>query len=146
MRRIEHPQIDLQIAPMIDVCFLLLFFYIITSKPIKPEADMSLSLPGTVAQEESVDIPDEQRIVIQPNGQVIVNDLPVDSPEDPALPKLVGTLKRFKETTEANKSKALVTIAADDGSRHQRIVDVLNACAAAGIVGVTFADDNEEEQ
>ena len=146
MRRIEHPLIDLQIAPMIDVCFLLLFFYIITSKPIKPEADMSLSLPGTVAQEESVDIPDEQRIVIQPNGQVIVNDLPVDSPEDPALPKLVSTLKRFKETTESNKSKALVTIAADDGSRHQRIVDVLNACAAAGIGGVTFADDNEEEQ
>ena len=48
MRRAEHPQIELQIAPMIDVCFLLLFFYILTSKPVKPEADMSMTLPGTV--------------------------------------------------------------------------------------------------
>ncbi|MFZ4682856.1 MAG: ExbD/TolR family protein, partial [Terrimicrobiaceae bacterium] len=65
MKRTEHPQIELQIAPMIDVCFLLLFFYILTSKPVKPEADMSMTLPGTVAQEESVDIPDEQRITIE---------------------------------------------------------------------------------
>jgi biopolymer transport protein ExbD len=30
-RRSEHPQVELQIAPMIDVCFLLLFFYLLTS-------------------------------------------------------------------------------------------------------------------
>ena len=59
---------------MIDVCFLLLFFYILTSKPVKPEAGMSMTLPGTVPQEESIEIPDEQRIIIQEDGQVILND------------------------------------------------------------------------
>jgi biopolymer transport protein ExbD len=145
MRRTEHPQIDLQIAPMIDVCFLLLFFYILTSKPVKPEADMSMSLPGTVAQEEALDIPDEQRITIQENGQIILNERPVDSPASRDLPTLLTTLTRFKESTDANKGQALITVDAADQSRHQRIVDVLSVCAKAGIKGVTFASATEEE-
>jgi biopolymer transport protein ExbD len=65
MKRTEHSQIELQIAPMIDVCFLLLFFYILTSKPVKPEADMSMTLPGTVPQEESVEIPESNGSVFR---------------------------------------------------------------------------------
>ena len=145
MRRIEHPQIELQIAPMIDVCFLLLFFYILTSKPVKPEADMSMTLPGTVSQEESVDIPDEQRITIQTNGQIVLNDLSVDSPQSRDLPALLKTLTRFKESADANKSEALITIDAADGCDHQRIVDVLNVCARSGIQGVTFSATAEDE-
>jgi biopolymer transport protein ExbD len=145
MKRSEHPQIELQIAPMIDVCFLLLFFYILTSKPVTPEADISIRLPGTVAQEESLEIPDEQRISIQEDGQVILNDLPMDNPQTRELPALLNTLVRFKEAADANKSEALVTLDAADGSQHQRIVDVLDACARAGIEGVTFAAPEEEE-
>ena len=145
MKRIEHSQIELQIAPMIDVCFLLLFFYILTSKPVKPEADMSMTLPGTVPQEESIEIPDEQRIIIQEDGQVILNDLPMDNPQNRELPALIKTLVRFKETADANKSEALVTVDAADGSHHQRIIDVLNVCARAGIHGVTFAASEEEQ-
>ena len=145
MKRIAHSQIELQIAPMIDVCFLLLFFYILTSKPVKPEADMSMTLPGTVPQEESVEIPDEQRISIQEDGQVILNDLPMDHPQNRDLPALLKTLVRFKESANANKSEALITVDAADGSQHQRIVDVLNVCARAGIQGVTFAASEEEQ-
>ena len=145
MKRIEHSKIELQIAPMIDVCFLLLFFYILTSKPVKPEADMSMTLPGTVPQEESVEIPDEQRISIQEDGQVILNDLPMDHPQNRDLPALLKTLVRFKEAADANRSEALVTVDAADGSHHQRIVDVLNVCARAGIQGVTFTASEEEQ-
>ena len=144
MRRTEHPQIELQIAPMIDVCFLLLFFYILTSKPVQPEADINMTLPGTVAQEESLEIPDEQRISILEDGQIVLNDLAMDEPHSRELPALLKTLTRFKESVEANKSEALITVDAADGSEHQRIVDLLNACARAGIRGVTFAASEEE--
>jgi len=146
MRRVIHPQIELQIAPMIDVCFLLLFFYILTSKPVKPEADMSMTLPGTVAQEETLDIPDEQRITIQENGQIVLNDLPMDTPSSRDLPALLGTLQRFKQSADASKSEALITVDVDDAARHQRVVDVLDVCARAGIRGVTFAGAGEEEK
>jgi biopolymer transport protein ExbD len=144
MRRTESPQIELQIAPMIDVCFLLLFFYILTAKPVKPEADMSMTLPGIVAQEESLEIPDEQRISILEDGQVALNDLPMDEPHSRELPTLLKTLMRFKESADANRSEALITVDAADDSHHQRIVDVLNVCAHAGIRGVTFAASEEE--
>ena len=146
MRRIFHPQIDLQIAPMIDVCFLLLFFYILTSKPVKPEADMSMTLPGTAAQDVALDIPDEQRITIQENGQVVLNDLALDNPASKELPALFSTLKRFKQSADANKSEALITIDVDDSARHQRVVDVLDVCARAGIRGVTFAGAAGDEE
>jgi biopolymer transport protein ExbD len=145
MKRLEHFQIELQIAPMIDVCFLLLFFYILTSKPVEPESDISMTLPGTVTQQESVEIPDEQRISIQEDGQVILNDLPMDEAKSRDLPALLKTLVRFKQSADANKSEALVTVDAADGSQHQRIVDVLDICARAGIGGVTFAATQEED-
>ncbi len=136
----------MQMGPMIDMVFLLLVFFMVTAKPVKQESDISLGLPGTVSQEEAVEIPDEQRILIQPNGQIVLNEMPVDSPTSTQLPALLGTLIRFKESADANKSEALVTIDADDEASHQRIVDVMNACAKAGISGVTFADSSEEEE
>jgi len=145
MKRHDHPQIEMQIAPMIDVCFLLLFFYILTSKPVKPEADMDMTLPGTVSQEEAIDIPDEQIITIQDNGQIVLNDLPLDKPDSRELPALLATLKRFKESADANKSRALITLDVADNAVHQRVIDVLNSCAQAGIQGVTFAGATEEE-
>lgn len=144
MRRVEHPQIELQIAPMIDVCFLLLFFYILTSKPVKQEADMSMSLPGTVSQDQALEIPDEQRVTIQDNGQIILNDLPVDAPETKDLRTLTATLQRFKESCAANKSEPMVTVDVSDNATHQRVVDVLNVCARVGINGVTFAGATED--
>ncbi|MEI8293274.1 MAG: biopolymer transporter ExbD [bacterium] len=146
MRRVEHPQIELQIAPMIDVCFLLLFFYILTSKPVKPEADMSMTLPGTVSQDQALEIPDEQRIAIQDNGQVVLNELPLDQPQSKDLPALLATLTRFKESCQANKTEPMVTIDVADNAMHQRVVDVLNACAQAGIGGVTFAGAVEDQE
>lgn len=132
-------------GPMIDMVFLLLVFFMVTAKPIKPEADVSLTLPGTVQQEASIDIPDEQNVVIQANGQVVLNDMLLDSPTSHELPTLVQTLTRFKETADANKSEALVTIDPADLTEHQRIVDVLNACAKAKVTGVTFSDSTGEE-
>ena len=132
----------MQMGPMIDMVFLLLVFFMVTAKPVKDEADISIGLPGAVAQEETLDIPDEQRIVIQEGGQIVLNDQPLDPPASRGLPQLVGVLKRFKEASENSKSKAMVTLVPDDSVPHQRIIDVLNACALAEINGVTFDSVN----
>ena len=146
LRRKDTQAVEMQMGPMIDMVFLLLVFFMVSAKPIKQESDVNIGLPGTVAQEEVLDIPDEQRIKIDASGQVILNDQPIDSPQSPDLPSLTATLKRFKESADANKSEALVTIDADDQANHQRIVTVLNACAVAKITGVTFADSAAEEE
>jgi biopolymer transport protein ExbD len=145
IRRKDVQTVEMQMGPMIDMVFLLLVFFMVSAKPVKQESDINIGLPGTVAQEEALDIPDEQRIQIQPNGQILLNDQPMDAPQSPELPALLTTLKRFKESADSNKTEALITIDADDAANHQRIVQVLNACAQAKITGVTFADAGEEE-
>jgi len=145
LRRKDVQTVEMQMGPMIDMVFLLLVFFMVTAKPVKQESDVNIGLPGTVAQEEALDIPDEQRITIRADGQVVLNDQPMDTPTSETLPTLLAVLKRFKETADANKSEPLITIDAEDKSTHQRIVAVLNVCAQAKISGVTFADTNPEE-
>jgi biopolymer transport protein ExbD len=146
VRRRDQQLVEMQMGPMIDMVFLLLVFFMVTAKPIKQESDISLGLPGTVAAEESVELPDEQRIRIEDDGRVVLNDAVLGEPGDSALDALVATLKRFKESSDANRTEALVTLDASDGTDHQRIVDVLNACARADITGVTFSDRSAEEE
>lgn len=131
-------------GPMIDMVFLLLVFFMVSARPIKPETDIPIGLPGEVPQEEAVDIPDEARILIQADGTVVLNEQPLDQPDSRAMPELVAVLDRFKKAADAARSKALVTVAPHDAVPHQRLVDVLNACAEAGITGVTLADGTGE--
>ena len=146
IRRRDQQLVEMQMGPMIDMVFLLLVFFMVTAKPVKQESDISLGLPGTVAAEEAIELPDEQRIRIEEDGSVVLNDSVLGVPADSTLAELVATLKRFKESADANKADALVTLDAADGTNHQRIVDVLNACAKADIGGVTFADSAAEEE
>ncbi|CAN5137930.1 hypothetical protein BH23VER1_BH23VER1_18740 [soil metagenome] len=137
--------VEMQMGPMIDMVFLLLVFFMVTAKPIPQEADISLALPGSVPQDEVVDLPDEQRIEIGAQGGVVLNDLELAAPGDTEMPALVATLTRFKAAADANKADALVTLDPDVAVPHQRIVDVLNACAKAEIQGVSFAAGGEGE-
>ena len=146
VRRRDQQLVEMQMGPMIDMVFLLLVFFMVTAKPVKQESDISLGLPGTVSAEESVELPDEQRIRIEDDGSVVLNDSVIGPPADSALTGLIATLKRFKESADANKADALVTLDASDGTTQQRIVDVLNACAKADIGGVTFSDSSSEEE
>ncbi|CAA6692777.1 MULTISPECIES: biopolymer transporter ExbD [unclassified Lentimonas] len=127
------------IAPMIDVVFLLLIYFMVSSTLEQQEADLSFQLPGTVEQSEPLDLPDEQIIEIRPDGQVVVNDYPYDTPNVSRLEELASMLTRFKEASSANKVEAIVTISPADAVSHGQIVKVMDACSVAGIEAVNFA-------
>ena len=133
-------------TPMIDCVFLLLVFFMVSTTFNKQEADISFALPGTAAQSDAVEIPDEQIIQITAAGNVFLNDLEYDKPTDPDMPELVKTLTLFRQTAEANQVPAMITIAPEDDVKQQRVVDVLNACTAAKIANVTFAVGGEDEE
>jgi biopolymer transport protein ExbD len=136
---------SVDMTPMIDCVFLLLIFFMVSSTFNRKEADISFALPGTAAQAEAVDIPDEQIVQITAAGNVFLNDLEYDAPANSDMPELVKTLILFRQTAEANKVPAMITIAPEDTVKQQRVVDVLNACTAAKIANVTFAVGGEEE-
>lgn len=130
---------ELPIAPMVDVVFLLLLYFIVSSTIQKQEADISFSLPGRIEQDAPIEMPDEQVIRILANGQAIVNDYAYDAPELSRFVKLEAMLSRFRETSESNQVEARITIAPDDATSHGMVVKVMDACSHAGIEAVTFA-------
>ena len=138
----EEEEPELSISPLIDMTFLLLIYFICTCTLITPEADLGIRLPGMVAQAPTVDMPDEQIIEVRHNGQVFLNDKEYDKPSSQDLPELQRVLRSYKAASEASGNQALVTIWAEDDTEHQRVIDVMNACAAAKIKDVSFAGGN----
>jgi biopolymer transport protein ExbD len=146
LRHSAEVRATVDMTPMIDCVFLLLIFFMVSSTFNRKEADISFALPGTAAQAEAVEIPDEQIIQITAAGNVFLNDLEYDAPSNSDMPELVKTLILFRQTAEANKVPAMITIAPEDTVKQQRVVDVLNACTDAKIANVTFAVGNEDEE
>lgn len=134
---IEEP--DLDVAPLIDLVFLLLVYFMVTASLVKSEGDLGIRLPGRVQQTESVEMNDEQIIEVTNTNQVILNGSKYGTPGEPELPELVAILTRYKQSCDSMQSEALITINAHDTSEHQRLIDVMDACAAAGIENITFA-------
>ncbi|MEM7699385.1 MAG: biopolymer transporter ExbD, partial [Verrucomicrobiota bacterium] len=88
---------------------------------------------------------DEARIIIEPDGQVVLNEQQLDNATAASLPDLRAVLIRFKKAADNAQSDALVTVAPHDTVPHQQLVNVLNACAEAGISGVTLAGGGGDE-
>jgi len=137
MPEMDEPELD--VTSLIDLVFLLLVFFMVTCSMVKSEGDLGIQLPGMLAQAESVDVQDEQIIEIKANGRVYLNKREFDSFDSTELPMLTNMLMRYKASCDAARSKALITIQAADDTRHQRLIDVMNACAAAKIKNITFA-------
>ncbi len=129
---------ELQIAPLIDVVFLLLIYFMVSSSLKRSEADLSMTLPSEVAQAQELQMPDEQIIEVLANGSIILNDREYRAGSVKDLDDLTATLVRYNEASVLMNIPAMITIAAEDDSLHERVIDVLNACAAANITSVTF--------
>jgi len=129
---------ELQISPLIDVVFLLLIYFMVSSSLKRSEADLSMSLPSAVTQSQELKMPDEQIIEVLANGHIVLNERQYTDPSKADLADLENTLTRYREASALMNTPAMITIAAEDDSRHERVIDVLNACAGAKITSVTF--------
>ena len=130
---------ELPISPLIDVVFLLLFYFLVSATIEKQETDISFNLPGTIKQDERLEMPDEQIVQLREDGRVIMNDYPYDSPSALRYRDLETMLHRFQQASEANLVEARITIAPNDKTPHEMVVKVMDACSHAGIESVTFA-------
>ncbi len=127
-----------QIAPMIDVVFVIMLYFMVMAGAVQVENAHNTKLPGTVAAETDTLMPDEISVRIEDDGQIYLNDDPLDTPDDKLLPELASNLKQLRDSSEASKSKVLVTIYANELSRYERTIDVLDALSRAQLSDVTF--------
>ncbi len=88
--------VGFQIAPMIDVVFVIMLFFMVMAGAVKVEKELATNLPGTAETSGSTEFTDEQIIAISDAGEVSLNEEPFDSPGSHDLPQLRATLLRFK--------------------------------------------------
>jgi biopolymer transport protein ExbD len=149
MRRLEtnvsEGNLGFQIAPMIDVVFVIMLFFMIMAGSIKVERELNTKLPGVALTSAPTDFVDEQIIAISPQGEITLNDEPFDSARSTDLPQLKSTLMRLKQTGDAAKSPVLITIISDPQAKYSRTINVLDALDVAGIGNVTFTVSEEDQ-
>jgi len=127
-----------QIAPMIDVVFVIMLYFMVMAGAVQVENAHNTKLPGIESTDTNMIPPDEIAIRIEDDGLVYLNEEPLDSPENKRLPELAANLNQLRESSEAAKSKVLVTIYAAEQAKYERVVDVLDALTRARISDVTF--------
>lgn len=141
----EAVAMGFQIAPMIDVVFVIMLFFMVMAGAVKVEHELKTTLPGvaTTTQDEVV-MPDEIVIMIAEDGTVTMNEEEFDNAKDKKLPNLTANLIRLKLDADARGSKVLVTLQTEEQAKYERIIDVMNALSRAAISNVTFTVGSEE--
>lgn len=139
----ESPELD--ISSLIDVCFLLLIYFLVTST-IKPrEQDLGMALPANSPPSTEQPKIDPLFIKVDVSGAIFTGvgdaqqalDTNADSRD---LPLLNQQLQLYSNAAKNAGNNPLVQVWVDPGTVQQRVIDVLNALALAGITSVTFTD------
>lgn len=147
----ESVAMGFQIAPMIDVVFVIMLFFMVMAGAVKVEMVLNTTLPGvSTTTSDDVVLPDEIIIMISDDGVVTMNeeefdsDIPSTNPNYKKLPSLLANLIRLKKDADDRGSKVLVTLQTDEQARYERIIDVMNTLSKAQIANVTFTVGSEE--
>ena len=110
----------------------------VTASLIKKEADLGFMLPAKVDVPDSLDIPIEVLIEVSEAGNILIEGMVFGEDED-NLDDLIGQLLSLKEAADSSGSELIVNILPEDKALHGRIVDVMDACAAADVKNMSFS-------
>lgn len=135
----------LEVSSLIDICFLLLIYFLATSTLVPRESDLKMRLPRPTDDLNSQPAIRPLFIGIQSDGGIYTgegNGLQMldAGTEGSALPLLASQLDLYASASRGANEVPLVQIYADGDAVQQRVIDVLNALADAEIHSVTFTD------
>jgi biopolymer transport protein ExbD len=132
----EDGDLGFQIAPMVDVVFVLLLFFMAIAGQQVVEKRLTINLPsGNTSSSNVVTAP--LIIDITPDGTVTMNDANYGNGSDKNLQALREKLKSLEDPVEGKIKDPVIVRPAND-TRQERVIDVLNACAAAKVTNLTF--------
>jgi len=126
-RRRRSTSVD--ITPLIDVVFLLLIFFMV-STTFEHETQILLELPEASGQ-EAKENPADLEITIDRHGVFYVNKLEVINTEIETLKKAIG-----KAVGDSRDIPVIIT--ADAMTPHQSVMTVMDAASQMGLTHMTF--------
>jgi biopolymer transport protein ExbD len=137
----QDQEIGFQIAPMIDVVFVIMLFFMVQAGDRQVETELKMTLPSTEPSQEATDSPMEEQVAVAVDGGISHNEEPVTIQE---LKLNFGRLaQQAKSEGGATPTPIVVTISAEPDTPWEKVTDVMNAMSYAGIGNVTFSVSEE---
>jgi biopolymer transport protein ExbD len=122
---------DINLTPLIDVVFLLLIFFMV-STTFKDDARIKVQLPEAQGEEVSAEEPRVLEITIDRAGAFYVNQRMVVS-------RKLDTLKKAIATAAGDNREIPVVIKADAKTPHQAVMTAMDAASQLGLLRFAFA-------
>jgi biopolymer transport protein ExbD len=125
-----------QLAPMIDVIFLLLSFFVASQVFSQWETEIDIKLPTAETGDIPERLPGEIIINIREDGTKVVNS------QELAADELRSLLERIVELFPGQP----VLIRADRGTRYEHVIAVLDMCRKVDLWNIAFATDIQDKE
>lgn len=137
LRPQKRETLDINLTPLIDVVFLLLIFFMV-STTFKHDAALSIDLP-----EASAKVVEQKKetleIVIDKEGRYFINKQEVVNTK-------LETLKTAIHKVSKGSNKVPFIIRADAKSPHQAFITAMDAAKQLGFVNLSIATTQAQEQ
>lgn len=127
--KLKTDPVGFQIAPMIDVVFLLLIFFVTSQIYAQWESEIGINLPTAKTAQEQPRLPGEIILNVSRDGTVTVSGQTLDDE------RLGTVLKRLVSVYPGQP----VLIRADRKTAYESVVRVLDICRRCDIWNVSFA-------
>lgn len=123
---------ELNITPLLDLAFVLLVIFIITTPQLSN--DLEMNLPSPKKEKPAGAPPKINRIVVDATGHISLNDQALE------LPALKVTLVAMKK----NDPEATVVVKGSSEADYQKVINVLDALQQADITKVGLATETSQ--
>ncbi len=123
---------EIQMAPLIDIVFLLLIFFMVTATYAEQEQAADVKVPTS---DEGIDRPKaltEITVNVTAEGDCIINGITYSQDE------LLQKLRRLTSLSDDGKAQP-VRIRGDKDTKFQEVVKVIDVCQKAEIWNISFA-------
>lgn len=137
LRKFRREEVSVNLTPLIDVVFLLLIFFMVTTT-FRDESEIEIDLPKASNKPiEQVGNPLE--VVIDSEGRYYIDrNLVINTQLD--------TLKRALRKAKGERKSPPVIISADANAPHQSVVTAMDAARQVGLVRMSIATRNQNSQ
>jgi biopolymer transport protein ExbD len=129
------PTATIQMAPMIDIVFLLLIFFLVTWQFSRSEQDSKVKVPTSTQGKEENRAKSEIVVNIRQGGELLVNGEALTDEQ------LLGKLRTIAEIYENQP----VRLRGDGDITYQTLMGVIDICQKAGIWNISFATRKPEQ-
>ncbi|NOQ13221.1 MAG: biopolymer transporter ExbD [Methyloprofundus sp.] len=133
-RNKKQQPLEISLTPMIDVVFLLLIFFMVTTTFSK-ETMIKVQLPQAAGQAAEKDNDKVLTLTIDKSGQYFINDKALND-------RTKETLSKALQAYSQHKNIPLI-INADANAPVQAAISVLDTAANIGFKNITFATQKE---